>query len=161
MAIFITSDEHYGHHNMIRLCNRPFSDATEMDIALIDNHNNVVGHSDTTIHLGDFVWKGDFMNIVNSLNGTHIFIRGNHDHLMSSAMETSKYTVLNNQIYEFRENKKHFVCCHYPILEWNGFYKGAVHLYGHTHKELGYNKNASHVGVDGNNWTPININTFF
>ena len=55
-----------------------------------------------------------------------------------------------------------YILFHYPIAEHNGKMYGTVHLYGHIHtmnleleqnlKPLGYN-----VGVDRNNYKPINI----
>jgi calcineurin-like phosphoesterase family protein len=56
---------------------------------------------------------------------------------------------------------------HYPILEWEGYFGDTIHLYGHVHNSgnnmerqkyfeiLG--KRAVNVGVDVNNYFPINI----
>lgn len=44
---FYISDTHFGHQNIIRYDNRPFSTADEMDEALIDRWNDVVSDEDT------------------------------------------------------------------------------------------------------------------
>ncbi len=162
MSTFVTSDEHYGHNNIIRLSNRPFASVGEMNKAIVDNHNKVVGDSDLTIHLGDFLWSGSFYEYVSKLNGFHIFLKGNHDRNVPKPGKHSigtchKYEVLENQIYQLTINGKIMVFCHYPILEWNGYYRGSVHYYGHTHKDLKYDKNAIHAGVDTNNFQPVLI----
>jgi calcineurin-like phosphoesterase family protein len=163
--LFITSDEHYGHFNMIRICDRPYTSVGDMDQALIHNHNSIVSNDDITIHLGDFIWKGhNFNHIVYQLNGFHIFIRGNHDHSYPSKQiadtNTDKYVILENQIFEFEYLKKYFVACHYPMIEWNQSFRGSVHLYGHTHKVVEGSKNSYHVGVDTNNWQPVEVSKF-
>ena len=45
--IYYISDLHFGHANIIKLCNRPFSDVNEMNEALIANWNNKVTNGDT------------------------------------------------------------------------------------------------------------------
>lgn len=163
--LFITSDEHYNHFNIIKMCNRPYYSVDEMNEALINNHNCIVGDDDITIHLGDFIWKGlKFDDIVYQLNGYHIFIKGNHDHAYPSPRKDAKYEILENQILEFKYLKKRFVACHYPFYprEWNGGYHRYINLYGHTHRRIEAVDNAGgyHVGVDTNDWKPVNLNKF-
>ena len=45
--IYFTADTHFGHENIIRFCNRPFSSVTEMDETLITNWNRRVKGNDT------------------------------------------------------------------------------------------------------------------
>lgn len=38
----------------------------------------------------------------------------------------------------FVEDKKERIClCHFPIAEWNGFFRGSWHIYGHIHNKKG------------------------
>lgn len=32
-----------------------------------------------------------------------------------------------------QDSGERIVLCHFPIAEWNGFHKGAYHIYGHIH----------------------------
>jgi len=79
--VFLISDTHFGHANIIRYCGRPFSSVEEMDRALIQNWNDAVGPEDVVIHLGDFALgsPGRIQEYLEALNGKIIFIQGNHD----------------------------------------------------------------------------------
>lgn len=79
---FFTSDEHYGHANIIKYCNRPFNNVDEMNAELIKRHNEVVGANDTVIHAGDFCWPSapdDARMFIRRLKGNHVFLIGSHD----------------------------------------------------------------------------------
>ena len=96
MKLWLTSDEHYGHSNIIEYCKRPFSDVHEMTLGLIAKHNHLVGKDDIVWHLGDFCWKPkDVAEILKQLNGRHNLMVGNHDscHPMhkNAEAETRKY----------------------------------------------------------------------
>jgi calcineurin-like phosphoesterase family protein len=73
---------HYGHKNIIDYCDRPFRDVAEMDQALIENYCSVVRDTDTVYFLGDHVMgdRQNGLNLIKSLPGTKIALRGNHDY---------------------------------------------------------------------------------
>jgi len=54
MNYFFTADEHFGHANIIKYCNRPFKNTDEMDSVIIERHNEVVKEDDIVVHAGDF-----------------------------------------------------------------------------------------------------------
>lgn len=157
MSVFITSDEHFNHKNIIGINNRPFKTVTDMNNGIIDNHNTIVEEKDTVIHLGDFVWSGNFYDFVDRLNGYHIFLKGNHDRAYPRTRKDKKFEIRENQIYEFKHNGVYIVCCHYPILEWNRFFHGAIHLYGHVHKGIDMPKGSFNAGVDQNKYFPVDL----
>ena len=55
--IYFTADTHFGHENVIRFCDRPYSCAEEMDEALILNWNSRVKGNDTVYILGDMFFR--------------------------------------------------------------------------------------------------------
>ena len=54
MTIFFTSDHHFGHYNVIKYCNRPFTSAQQMDEIMILRWNETVLPDDEVYYLGDF-----------------------------------------------------------------------------------------------------------
>lgn len=161
MTIFFTSDTHFDHQNIIRLCNRPFETVEEMNETMVENWNKTVGKDDTVYHIGDFSWGGvtAAKAIFDRLNGQKHLIMGNHDEIkymgkldwvrIMDYHELPIHSALfNNRIILF----------HYPIVEWNGYYRGAIHVHGHQHNIKAHQAiNRVDVGVDANNFTPISI----
>ncbi|MCI8273292.1 MAG: hydrolase [Clostridia bacterium] len=168
MSIFVTSDLHFGHKNIIKYENRPHNTIEEMDKDLISKWNSVVKENDTVYILGDFSWyKGEQTNeILKQLNGRKTLIVGNHDEIFLKDKKFDKSLFEEIIMYkQVKHNKKVFVLFHYPIAEYNGKMNGYIHLYGHIHsmnleleKELG--ELCHNVGVDRNNYTPVNIERY-
>lgn len=81
MNVWVTSDHHFGHVNVIKYCDRPFRTVEDMDQTMIDRWNEVVRPGDTVYHLGDFAFgKGEALaEYRRRLCGDVILIRGNHD----------------------------------------------------------------------------------
>lgn len=82
VELFVTSDHHIHHANIIKYCNRPFVDVDEMHKFMIEEWNSVVTPDDIVIHLGDYTCGGtkeEIKAITDQLNGTKILILGNHD----------------------------------------------------------------------------------
>ena len=69
--IWVTSDTHFNHANIIKYCNRPFSSVEEMNETIIANWNKVVSQGDTVYHLGDFALGDKLLVLVllECLNG--------------------------------------------------------------------------------------------
>lgn len=137
MSIFVTSDLHFGHSNIIKFCNRPFANVEEMNEALIDNINSKVGVNDELYHLGDFAFLhfDDLIAIRKQIKCRNLhMILGNHDkpHYFHNEHFTSVA-----HFKELRVAKMMFSMFHYPMLSWNYYYSNhSYQLHGHNHAKL-------------------------
>jgi len=147
MNYFFTADEHYGHKNIIKYCNRPFADVNKMDEFIISNHNEVVKDSDLVIHAGDFTLTNKHIagEYIKRLNGKHIFVKGSHD----------KWSQNLPWIYNITIEKQLIIVCHYAMRRWPRSHYGAWHVYGHSHGKLLPYGLSWDVGVDNNNFCPV------
>jgi calcineurin-like phosphoesterase family protein len=82
--IFVLSDLHLGHANIIKYCSRPFPhDAVDvMDQVLIRNWNYTIKPGDRVYYIGDLCYgplaRTPF-EYIQRLNGRFTLIQGNHD----------------------------------------------------------------------------------
>ena len=51
--MYFTADQHFGHANIIKHCNRPFDTVAEMDEHILTQWNNCVNMNDIGYMLGD------------------------------------------------------------------------------------------------------------
>ena len=158
---WFTSDLHFGHANIIRLCRRPFSDINEMNEMLVANYNSVVRPNDTVFILGDVAFRDKADKYIPRLNGYKVLVEGNHDVKYDHAL-FDEVCQIREEIINTNGRSYRFVMCHYPMAEWPGFYKGAIHLHGHQHNNASYNEKMRSegllrydVGVDANNFYPV------
>lgn len=79
MTTWYTADPHFGHANIIKLCDRPFADLNEMHAAITERWNGVVKPADTVWVLGDVALSIKNLVPVARLNGHKILVAGNHD----------------------------------------------------------------------------------
>ena len=185
--VFFTSDHHAGHHNIIKFCDRPFSSVSEMEKALIDNHNSKVNKNDLVYFLGDVAMgnKQQSLKMFDKLNGQKILVVGNHDNVFGSC-DSIKYqknlpmyeqyftTIVHQIIYKNKELwQDRIVLDHFPHKQADiqdteyevryktlrpDYYVGSLYLHGHTHsKEKISGNHCIHVGVDAWDYTPVSI----
>lgn len=159
--LYFTSDTHFGHKNVIKYSNRPFSNVKEMDEALINNWNKVVKPKDEIWFLGDFSFYPleTTNNILNALNGHIYWLLGNHDKWKKY---DSFYSKLNSPPFSLKKikyNHQDIILCHYPLLTWEKAHYGSWNLHGHCHGNLITNSNSRRidVGVDCWNYTPVSF----
>jgi calcineurin-like phosphoesterase family protein len=153
---FFTSDTHFGHNNIIKYCNRPFSNIDEMGQAIIDRWNSIVKKNDTVFHLGDFCFH-NFNRYFYALNGKIILIKGNHDN--EAWKNRDKFFEFRDSYYEIKIDNQPITLCHYAMLVWNKSHYGAWHIYGHSHGTLPDNPNSLSFdcGVDTHNFYPYSF----
>lgn len=153
--IWFTADTHFGHANIIKYCNRPFRDTTEMDGRLLDNLNSVVKPEDTLYHLGDFSFRSisEYRDRINC-NNIHLIL-GNHDKAPHSKYRANFNSV--SQYVELKLSNINFTLCHYAFRVWNKSHHGAIMLFGHSHNGLPEWGTSLDVGVDGHNYKPWSL----
>ena len=162
--IYFTSDLHFYHDNVIKFANRPYKSHEDMNKGLIRNWNDIVNATDEVYILGDVTMKGpEFAEeVLYQLKGKKYLIKGNHDHF---AKAKTFHTEIFEEICDYKEItalNTRFVLFHYPILEWNGFFRNSIMLHGHQHNHEDYNYNnlkngimRYDVGVDANFMKPV------
>jgi calcineurin-like phosphoesterase family protein len=75
--IWLISDTHIGHENIIKYCNRPFANAAEMDEYILTMWNETVDDQDVVYHLGDVYFRDP--SKLYQLKGRKRLLLGNHD----------------------------------------------------------------------------------
>lgn len=169
--VFLTSDTHFGHTNIMNFEHRRdkmiLSDDAKIedhDEELIEIWNNTVNKNDLVYILGDFSFYNaeKTMEILNKLNGDKVLIQGNHDIIYLQSKKFDK--TLYKEIVPYKEIKykgRGVVLCHYPIEHFNHQdlkENNYVHLFGHIHSmEYDIPARSYNVGVDVNEYTPIQL----
>ncbi|MCL2864833.1 MAG: metallophosphoesterase [Lachnospiraceae bacterium] len=164
MKTYFIADPHFGHKNVINLSRRPFEDIDQMDKAIIQNWNARVTDEDTVYILGDFIYKSKNspQGYLNQLLGKKHLIIGNHDSKWMKQLDLEQFFESVSHYKEITEDEKWLILCHYPMLEWNGYFRGSFMIHGHVHnndvaggdayKDMPHLLNA---GVDVNHFMPV------
>ncbi len=161
--LFFTSDHHFGHENIIKFCDRPFTDAKEMNAVMIDRWNQKVKPKDIVYHLGDFglTYKENLATIIDQLNGKIHLIAGNHE---GSAIQNRNKFVWIKDYHELKvkdpdcqNGVQRIILFHYAMRVWRGSYRGNWHLYGHSHGSLPdlEDRLSFDIGVDCHDFYPL------
>jgi calcineurin-like phosphoesterase family protein len=159
MAIYFTSDHHFGDATARRFYRRPFASVAEMDQQMIDRWNSVVGPGvgDEVWHLGDFAVRQSAERVARllaSLHGRKHLIVGNND----DAVVTGCDGWQSVQPYaEVSVDGEKLVLGHYPFRTWRDMGKGSVNLHGHSHGRLKSLPRQFDVGVDVWDFWPVRL----
>lgn len=147
--VFVTSDTHYGHRNIIPYCNRPFSSVGEMDGFMIKSHKKTVTDNDLLIHVGDFSFHSKSSHPLYDLPGRKVLICGNHD---GRAIRKASYWA---EVYPTTFEHNGLIFSHYPIdIDLN---KTLIH--GHIHHHPSSRPNHINACVEHWNYTPVLLTT--
>lgn len=168
---FFWSDTHFGHAKVLQFepHTRNYTNINEMDAALIEAWNSVVGPDDHIYHLGDFTLNGkkEARHYLAQLNGHITVIRGSHDdrwydftqaheHWIPTYYSRQKFPVacvgdrLDVSFPEISHGDRPLiiVLSHYPFYVWPVDHYGSMHLFGHVHGHVKGVGRSMDVGVD-------------
>ncbi len=158
MAIWVCSDLHLQHKNIINFPGRNFKSVDEHDRYVIDRFNSVVGKDDRVFILGDlgFTPRDKLSTKVRQLNGIKTLIIGNHDRLKDSDYTNMGIAQVIRHPVFYNNN---IVLSHVPLLEcFNSPY--AINIHGHLHCSVLDLPNFFNVNVELNDFLPYNIEVF-
>lgn len=157
--IWFTSDQHYGHKNIISFSHRPFVGVGHMSERLVELYNEKIGPDDVVIHVGDLAFGGvEYANeVLTHLNGYKILVVGNHDFAGKKLMGLHYDEI--HLCYDLERDKQKFIITHYPFEEVPEGYRN---LHGHIHiasPEVFKGYEYFNANVEFNNYKPVNLQT--
>ena len=169
--IWFTSDLHLSHNKEFLWGPRGFKNEKEMNEAIVENWNSVVKPGDEVYNLGDMALSDmeDAAKYLRQLNGTHLWIYGNHDtdkKIDYFADEVSNLYMIGYAWVIKYDKKYSLYMSHYPTLTTNfdtdkHFSQNVINLHGHIHAKNNWmiptNPFIYHVGLDSHNCTPVHI----
>lgn len=147
---YVIADTHFGHFNIIKYCNRPFTSVEEMNEEMIRRWNAVVTPDDLVYHLGDFaLGPADYVREYRTkLNGYIEMVMGNHDH-----RSIGFWNKIGIAAHKRPITVDDIIFSHAPIM-----HPDLPNVHGHTHN---FNTNIAGihvcVSVEQINYTPISL----
>jgi len=179
---WFTSDQHFGHTNIIAYCDRPFNSVWHMRTELIAHWNACVGEGDQVYVLGDFTMgsMNDLGHLGAALNGEKFLVPGNHDECWRGKRNIKRapygyagFTILDDAVDIDMEGGVVARMCHFPLSEPGAVTrsgepyvdrfthyrptvaKGQWLLHGHVHNAWKVKDHQINVGVDVWDYYPV------
>lgn len=157
--IWVTSDTHFGHGNIIEYCGRPFENSNQMDQALLENWNSIVKPGDKVYHLGDVFMGcsgGYAWEILKRLHGKKRLILGNHDDGKSAVLQKWFQKISLWRAF----GAEGLILSHIPLHESNlrtRSKKAILNVHGHIHNNQSPSQQYMNVCVEWTQYRPIHF----
>jgi calcineurin-like phosphoesterase family protein len=152
MALFFTSDTHFGHGGALGLFRRPFGSVAAMDAALVRAWNETVGGGDEVWHLGDFAIRQSgarTAELLGMLQGRKRLVRGNNDSDETASLPGWLEVIVEKALVL---DGVRLVLTHHPLAKLP---EGTINLHGHSHGKRRQRPGWIDVGVDVWNFRPV------
>ena len=181
MSLWFTSDQHFGHANIIGYSDRPFAGVEAMDSALVEGWNDTVADGDEVWVLGDFALGRieASLPLAGSLRGRKHLLCGNHDRCWSghgprAEAWVGRYLAAGfDQVHQGQValdvGGHEVLACHFPYrgdshdhdryLDARPADQGQWLLHGHVHERWRQRERMINVGVDAWDYRPVSATT--
>jgi calcineurin-like phosphoesterase family protein len=158
-TVFLISDTHFSHSNIIAYCGRPFGSAEEMDEVMVERWNKVVRPSDHVWHLGDVAMGRPALKVVERLNGQKRLVFGNHDIYDWKSYREVGFEKFHG-VRVFADRVPRLICTHYPIHPAGlHAHRGVppMNVHGHIHQNPTYPGRYVNVSVEVTDYRPVSL----
>lgn len=165
--IYIISDHHFCHLNIIKYQRPEFNNTMEMNEYIINQHNSVVKEDDIVIFLGDFSFKkSSIKDLVTQMNGCKYLLLGNHDeeslsrcygNLGFEGVFTNPVRINDMFLSHYPLEKGENESIHFELLvkEFNN--SNGVNYHGHIHDRNAGEKPFLNVCCEAQEYRPLLI----
>jgi len=159
--VWVWSDLHFNHKNIIGFSERPYDNVEQMNEHLVANHNDYVKEDDIVIWVGDVAFGTDESanEILGACNGYKILVVGNHDF---NRRKLRKLDFDEIHLLSHIEVEPGFdlVFTHYPMFNLPDYY---FNVHGHIHAGAnsdGPQNSPQHINVncEFHEYKPLNLN---
>jgi calcineurin-like phosphoesterase family protein len=138
--VWMTSDLHFGHQNIISYCDRPFNNVSEQNDSLLQLLRKI-SENELVVFVGDMA-MGNYeagVEVMRMLPGRKILVVGNHD-----LTGSGKCRLADEEIFEvvvpflFWQGLKQtsVLVCHYPVAPYFPFTFNLINYHGHLHQKV-------------------------
>ena len=152
--LFVTSDNHWFHHNIIRFQDRPWN----VDKLMMERWNAAVDEQAMVLHCGDVVHRCTLEHVTRHLpplNGQKYLLRGNHD-------RQARALYFANRGWQLVEP---FSC---PYRDWFVLFthrpvptdqlpQRTINVHGHIHRTPPYSARHINVSVERWDYRPVRL----
>lgn len=160
---YFIADTHIGYGSRRTVSMRGFGCNWERhEQVVLEGINRVIDRHKVLYILGDVGSSDDYPHLkqfLGKINTRKIFLLlGNHDNEKFFKRLLEEHVIIGyDKLVHEKCHKVHFTLCHYPIFEWEGFFKNGIHLFGHTHNNLTLGWKSMDVGIDNIGYQPISV----
>ncbi len=162
--VWLISDTHFDHTNIIRYCNRPFGSVEEMNETIRRNWNDTIAPDDLVYFLGDLAYgRGSRPPRwwATQLNGEIVWVKGSHDrgvHVLSvipNVVKVVSSETISCGGVEFMLVHDVFGTADGFCLRWDGW---TVHGHNHANQpHLNMVRRRVNVSVEVVDYRPISL----
>ena len=154
-GVWVWSDLHLGHGNIIRYTDRPFADVAAMNAALYGNWEETVGETDTLVFVGDLAMRDavsepTWQRIRSGRGARKQLVFGNHDLTGGGDLRVDGFDDVCAVLCI--DGDPPLVCTHLPLKEVPA---GCANVHGHTHNEPPRRTPHINVSVEQLDYRPV------
>jgi calcineurin-like phosphoesterase family protein len=159
--IWLISDPHFDHANIIKHCRRPFRSVRQMNAVLRRNWNSTIRPDDLVYFVGDMSFGRLSRNPwwwLKRLNGRKVYIKGSHDRGIRRSSKIPGVLRIS-EVEHLTVGGMDFLMVHDPFSTIVNGWKGWM-IHGHLHNTrpfCDFREKRINVSVEAIDYKPVSL----